>query len=58
MEFWVWNFGNNFARNFIIFSVDNSSSSHIYNHKNIFLILGEGTTHGINGSFGLPEKKI
>ena len=23
-----------------------------------FLVLGEGLTYGINGSFGLPEKKF
>ena len=28
------------------------------NRKNIFLILGEGPTYGINGSFGSPEKKF
>ena len=41
-----------------MFGVDNSSSSHTYNLKNDFLILGEGDTFGINGSFGAPEKKI
>ena len=39
------------------FSADNSSSSHSDNRKNNFLILGEGPTFGINGSFGSPEKK-
>ena len=32
-----WSFGNDFARNVIIFGVDNSSSSHIDNCKNNFL---------------------
>ena len=49
--------GNDHARNAIIFDVDNSSSSHSDNRKNNFLILGEGPTYGINGTFGSPEKK-
>ena len=40
-----WSFDNDFARNVIIFAVDNSSSSHSDNRKNNFLILGEGTTY-------------
>ena len=52
-----WNFGNDFARNVIIFIVDNSSSSHTDNHKNNFLVLGEDPTYGINRCFGSPEKK-
>ena len=51
-----WSFGNDYARNVIIFGVDNSSSFHSDNHKNNFLILAEGPTFGINGSFGSPEK--
>ena len=36
-------FGNDFARNVVIFDVDNSSSSHTDNHKkNNFLVLAEG----------------
>ena len=53
-----WGFGNATTRNFIIFGVDNSSSSNSENHKNNFLILGEGPTFGINGSLGSPEKKF
>ena len=53
-----WSFDNDFARSVIIFGVDNSSSSHVDNCKNNFLILGEGPTYGINGSFGSPEKKL
>ena len=30
----MWNFGNDFARNVVIFGVDDSSSSHADNHKN------------------------
>ena len=51
-----WSFGNGTARNFIVFDVDNSSSSHVDNHKNNFLILVLGSTYGINGSFGSPQK--
>ena len=49
---------NEFARNVIIFGVNNSSSSHSVNRKNSFLILGEGLTYGINGSLGSPQKKF
>ena len=37
--------------------IKNSSSSHADNSKNNVLILDEGPTFGINGSFGSPEKK-
>ena len=53
-----WSFNNDTARNIIFFGVDNSSSVHIDNCKNNFLVLGEGPTYGINGSFGSPEKKF
>ena len=53
-----WSFENDFTRSFVIFGVDNSSSSHSDNHKNNFLILSEGPTFGINGSFDSPEKKF
>ena len=53
-----WNFGNDFARNVVIFIVDNSSSSHADNSKNTLLVLGERPTSGINGSFDSPEKKF
>ena len=48
---------NDFARNVIIFGVDNTSSSHTDNRKNNFLVLGEAT-HGINDSTGAAGKKI
>ena len=51
-----WSFGNDCARNVVIFGVDNSSSPHTDNQKTEFLILDEGDTFGINGSFGDPEK--
>ena len=47
-----------FDRNVIIFGFDNSSSSHADKSKNNFLVLGEGSTFGINGRFGSPEEKI
>ena len=51
-----WRFGNNFARNVIIISVDNSSSSHTDNRKNDVLVLGEGTSNEINGSISASEQ--
>ena len=51
-------FGNESTKNVIIFWVDNSSSSHTDNLKNDFLILGEGPTFGINGSFGVSKKRF
>ena len=53
-----WSFGNGFARNVVIFGVDNSSSSHTDNQKNNFLVLREGPTQGINDSTGSAEKSI
>ena len=32
----------------VIFGVDNTSASHTDNRKNVFLVLGEGLTDGIN----------
>ena len=46
-----WSFGNDSAKNDIIFGVDNSSSSHTDNLKN------EGPSFGINGSFGTSKRK-
>ena len=53
-----WSCDNDFDRNFIIFGVDNSSSSYSDNRNNNFLILGEGPPYGINGSFGSLEKEF
>ena len=52
-----WSFNDDFARNVIIFWVGKSSSSHTDNLENEFLILGEGDSFGINGSFDVPEEK-
>ena len=54
----AWSFGNHFARNVVIFRVDNSPSSHSDNRKNKFLVLGEGPTFDINCSSSSPEKSI
>ena len=43
-----WRSKNDTVRNVIIFGVDNSSSSHVDNRKNNFLVLGKGPTFGIN----------
>ena len=48
----------NFARNIIIFGVDNSSSFHVDKCKNNFLILGEEPTYDIDGSLIILLKKI
>ena len=51
-------FDNDFTRNVMIFGVDNKLSSHSDNHKNDFLILGQGPTYDINESFGSPKQKF
>ena len=53
-----WSFDNDTTRNVIIFGVDNSSLSHADNRKIKILVLDEGPTFIINGSFGSPEKKF
>ena len=53
-----WSFGNDFARNVVIFRFGNSSSSHTNNRKDNFLVLGEGPTQGINDSTGSAEKNL
>ena len=52
------NFGNDFAKNVIIFGVDNSSSSHAENRKNNVLVLREGPTDNLNDRVGEPEQKF
>ena len=44
---------DDFARNVIIFSVGNTSSSHAHNQKNKFLALDEKPTDAINDSTGV-----
>ena len=53
-----WSFDNDYARIAVTFIFDNSSSPHIDNLKNNFLVLGEGSIEAINGSVGATEKKI
>ena len=53
-----WSFGNDFARNVVIFGADNISSSHTDNRKNNFLASVEGPTDDINGSIAAAEKKF
>ena len=52
------NFGNKYIGKGVIFDVYNSSSSHTDNRKNTFLLLDEGPTSAINGSFGSLDKKL
>ena len=51
-----WIFDNGYARNVIMFGVDNSSSPHIDNPKTNFLVLCKESSEGINGSVGTAEK--
>ena len=53
-----WSFGYEFAKNVVIFSIDNSSSSHTNNQKSNFVLLGEGSTDVINDSTGVVEKNL
>ena len=53
-----WSFDKDYARNVRTFGVDNSSLCDADNLKNNLLVLGEGNTFGINGSFGAPEEKF
>ena len=50
-------FGNGFARNVIIFSIDNSLSSHSDKSKNNFNIKWR-SYFWYNGSFSSPEKSL
>ena len=51
-----WNFVNHFAKEVVIFGVDNSLSIFIDSHKNCFLALGEGLTDDFNDNGGAVEK--
>ena len=53
-----WSFGYDFARNVVIFAVNNTSLSHTGNRKNNFLVLSERPTDGINDSTGATEKSL
>ena len=47
-----WSFGNYYTRNVMILGVDHLLI------MIIFLMLSEGDTFGINGSFSAPETKV
>ena len=51
-------FGNDFARNVVIFGVYNSLTFHTDNCENNFLVPVEERTADINDSIGTAEKKI
>ena len=51
-----WSFSDGFARNVIIFGVDNNSSSYSDNLKHDVSVLGKEDTFVINGSLGALEK--
>lgn len=53
-----WSFCEDFAWNIVIFNDDNSSSSHIDNRRNSFLVLGEGPNDDTNGVSGAVENKF
>lgn len=55
---YIWIFGDDFAKNVIIFYIDNTSSSHADNLKNIFLVLGKGPTYGIYKGFESLGKSV
>ena len=55
----MWSFGDDFARNFIIFGVDTSSLSHsmsISQSQEYFF--SEKLTEGINDSVGTSQQKF
>ena len=54
----MWSFGNNHARNVIMFGVDNNSSSHADNYKNNFLVSYEGDTFGIREDLVHQRKSL
>ena len=49
--------GNDFARNVLIFGVDNISSSHTNNWTNNVIVLDELPTDDINESIAATEQK-
>ena len=54
----LWSFDVLFARNVVIFGVENTSSRHSKSHKSDFLVLDEGPIGDINVSIGEAEKKF
>ena len=51
-------FGSDFARNIVIFGVDNTSWSHADNCKNNFLLLSDSPTYDDNDVLGQQRKKF
>ena len=65
LNFWIglnekglWNHGNDFYRNVLIFGVDKSSCSQTDNCKNNCLVLREWTTDDINDSIDTSGKRF
>ena len=54
----MWSFGNDFAKNVVIFGVHNASLYHADNGKYNILLLVEGPNDGTNDSAGAAEKNI
>ena len=53
-----WSFGNEFAKNVIIFAVDKSLSSHADNRMNKLLLLGGRPTNDNISKVGTAETKF
>ena len=53
-----WSFGNDFARNLLIFGAGDNSSFHTHSRKKNLLALAEGDTFCIDGSFGHHRKSL
>ena len=51
-------FGYDFARNVVIFGVDDASVSHTDNQKIRFFVLGEGPVKGIKDNVGVAQKNL
>ena len=52
-----WSFSNDFARNIVLFNVDDSSSCRADNGKINFLVLGKGPTDNITHNVGTAGEK-
>ena len=53
----TWSFVNDFAKNVVIFGIDNSSSSHTDNRKNNFRVPGKGPPDDIDDIVGAGGNK-
>lgn len=52
------NFDNDFAKNVLIFGIDNSSSAHTHKYKNNFMVLVKGPFDDSNISVSAAEQKL